>query len=258
MIARPIFISAVAFGLFLASVILWGPKRDHIAVVSDPRLVEVFEHGGFESPIPIVLQVPQEFRYGSSVGRQKTWGISILTFYPSFTSPRDPANIPYNIDSGCKGYCNGRILISVGNHIGNVAYNHSASSIDLISEVRIKDYERKSPNKRVLDLEAQFGFDRVFDVELISRDSRPDPEHSWIMRHLLRSSRDKASYDLVASCSMSTPYHACEVFFPLACNPGIRVEVNGWLYEYLRDVWELQRRVDQFISAMVKQPKCEF
>jgi hypothetical protein len=65
-----------------------------VAVAADSDVIELYEYTGkylLASPPPdlrpILLEVPQGFRYGSTRGVSRTWEVQILTYYPGFGSP---------------------------------------------------------------------------------------------------------------------------------------------------------------------------
>src|SRR5947207_2798495 len=71
---------------------------------AEPETIEIYEPDGthsLDAPSqdmqPIVLQVPGKFRYGSSKGNSRNWGLNVLTYYPSFTSPEDPENAKFSL-----------------------------------------------------------------------------------------------------------------------------------------------------------------
>jgi hypothetical protein len=75
--------------------------------------VEIHQVGERYQAPTIVLRIPQQFRFRSSIGQTQSLGINLITFYPDFTSLADPRNYPYG--SGCIGYCNGQMMISIAN-----------------------------------------------------------------------------------------------------------------------------------------------
>jgi hypothetical protein len=103
---------------------------------ADSQTVEIYEYGGDRSPVAVVLRLPPEFRYGQSVGAQKSLGLNILTFYPSLTSVRDPANAAYGLH--CAGFCNGRILISIEYHPSLLTRHLGPSTADALARGAIK------------------------------------------------------------------------------------------------------------------------
>lgn len=211
-------------------------------------LVEIYSRGMPSAP-SILLEIPHKFRYRSSIGAEKTSGVNILTYYPSFTSLADWENFGQSL-RGCVGYCNGRILISITNIITGITSDNFINKPTARSRGFFEYYHSKDPHVRIVDLAPQFGFDLVFD--------KLSGQHfGFKNRYLLRSSADKSSYELAADCSMDTPYHVCTLAFSLSCNPAIAIEIDGWKYEYMDKALDLQRDVDRFISAMVKQPECE-
>jgi hypothetical protein len=226
---------------------------------TDNGLVEIYEYTGEKSPTPIVLQVPKEFRYGSSAGQTRSWGINILTYYPSLSSPRDPANASYGLN--CVGFCNGRILVAIA-YAPTVLTRHIASSAtDAEAQNFLRYFHGPGPgNVHVTDLAPEFGFDEVFE-----RTIEPLPGNKSIIpgnpprvdRYLLKFAPDAVHYGAYAHCSMSTKVQTCEIRFSLDCDPAISVAVIGWPFARMDDASEIHRRVEQFVAAMVKQPKCD-
>lgn len=217
-------------------------------VPTDAGLVEIVEVGEDRHSPPIVLRIPQEFRFRSSVGQVKTNGINLITFYPAFTSLADQPNRQYALD--CIGDCNGQIMIS----IENVPTSWSGTRSNRFFETgygAMKDHKPKYSSVRVEELQPQFGFDRVFD-EVGTIGTQPS-----VTRYLLKPKSKTFATDLTATCSMSTPYHICQLYFSLACAPTVDIKITGWAYERFAEALELQRRVDQFVTAMLVEPNCD-
>lgn len=252
-----LIVCAIVFGL-LAINGFSGRLSRGIATESNKNgIVEIYEHGGDQSPIPITLQIPEDFRYGSSVGQQKSWGINILTFYPSLTSPKDPANAPYGLQ--CVGFCNGRILISIEYRPSILSRRTAQSTADAGALGVLRFNHQPGPwNVHVVDLEPQFGFDEVFDhtIEALpGAKTSVSQNKPRVDRYLLRHSSDKTHYDSYAHCSMSTTVQGCEINFSLNCNPAISVAVGGWPFQRMDEASEIQRRVGRFVAAMVRESK---
>jgi len=206
-----------------------------------------------------VLEVPQEFRYGSSAGQTRAWSLNILTFYPSLTSQRDPANASYGLY--CVGFCNGRILISIEYWPSVPTHHRGQSAGDAGAHGILRhNHEESSTNVHVVDLKSEFGFDQAFEK---TTDTPPGGKSttpansSRIDRYLLKLAPHRVHYDAYAHCSMSTPIHGCEIYSSLTCNPAVRISVNGWLLERMSEASEIQNRVAQFVAAMVKEPECK-
>lgn len=234
----------VVLVLFSAIGLYWlRVTKEQANESADSGIEELYERNKTLSPNPVVIQIPREFRYEGRAGRTGKWKddkrseTSLFTFYPSFTSPRDPANVAQGLEYCNVGYC-GAISLTVKNVKLSLRDGQFSNYADVTASIIFK-YSTTRP------VDAKFGFDEVFD------ETRPTGH-----RFLLKSSSDKASYDLVAECSMGTTIHICKLSFSLACNPAIGVEVNWWLYEHMDEALELRRRVDEFVSSMVKEPKC--
>ncbi len=138
----------------------------------EARLIEIYEHWGnftLASPPPemkpIVLQVPEAFRYGSSKGATRNWGLNLLTYYPTFTSPQAPENTSFGLN--CKGDCNGRILVAIENRahsIGSPRSHNSPNMGDYIARVELENLVPIGGTKR--DLGPQHGFDNGYEVRI--------------------------------------------------------------------------------------------
>lgn len=212
---------------------------------ADSGIEELYERDKALSPNPVVIQIPREFRYYGREERTGKWKdykrseTSLSTFYPSFTTPRDPANVAQGLEHCIIGYCGGHMSLTVKNVKLALRDGQLSNYADVEASIIFMD-----SNTRPVD--AKFGFDETL--------------HNTVRlpgdRFLLKSSSDKASYDLVAKCYMGTTNHVCTLSFSLACNPAIGVEVKWWLYEHMDEALELRRHVDEFVSSMVKEPKC--
>ncbi len=228
----------------------WTVHRYLAAEAADDGIVELYDRDKEASPNPIVIQVPPRFRYQSRDGRTGRWKdykhqeTSLRTFYPSFSSPRDPVNVARGFQHGCIGYCEGEINITIGNIKLPLGTGKSSNYAEVVAGRRASWPGGMQPAA------AQFGFAQAFD-ETFASNGRQTGKRIFLM-----SSNDAARYSLVAECSMQTPNHICSLFFSLACNPDIGIEVGSWYYEHLDEALEIHRRVDAFVSSMVKEPKC--
>jgi hypothetical protein len=75
--------------------------------------VQIFEVGEDRHSPPMITRIPEKFRFRSSVGATRAYGINIITSYPDFESIADLTNRAYGVD--CVGYCNGQMMISIDN-----------------------------------------------------------------------------------------------------------------------------------------------
>lgn len=221
--------------------------------------VEIYPNDLGHELRPLVMRIPERFRYGSSVGAQKSKGINIITFYPSFTGSEEPQNAPYNVASGCVGFCNGRILISVaylgreflsGSYSG-VADSTAAAWLEWHHELYYPGGNPRPSYIHVIERESQFGFERVFD-EIDERDAK----RKRIDRYMMRFAEGRNHYDLVTHCAVSAAYQGCELQFSLACDPTVAVKVVSWPYDKMEEVERVRFQVDKFISGMVRNSDC--
>lgn len=207
---------------------------------------------------PITLDVPHKFRYGSSKGKLRDWGVNILTFYPGLTSPSDPENVKFGLD--CVGICNGRILVAVRNRTHSVGEFGSPNMGDFIAHAAIRwnltpPYP---PNVHVAKLGPRDGFDDVFEVttRLLDSQGRVLSKIARTEQFYFRRADHGGDYDLAATCDVSSERTTCTLHFSLLCDPRVYVSVNGLNGSYLPMATDIKGRVDRFVSAMVKEPMC--
>jgi hypothetical protein len=233
---------------------------------SETKTIEIYEQYGtytLDAPPPemhpIILAVPAQFLYGSSKEGSRNWGVNILTYYPSFTSPQDTPNADFGLK--CIGICNGQILISVQNR------KHSISSVspnmgDFIARTEFKWSKTPPypPNVQVRDIEPPVGFDEAFERVTNAKASPTGDkvrESALITRTYLRKA-DSEHYDLTAICNVNQVKTSCILHFSLGCNPAIYVSINGVDGSYLPVAADIQEKAVRFISAMIKKPPCSY
>jgi hypothetical protein len=211
---------------------------------TDGDTVEIHQGGDRYQAPTIVLRIPQQFRFRSSIGQTQSLGINLITFYPDFTSLADPRNYAYG--SGCIGYCNGQMMVS----IENVPADWSASLQKRLFDEGylggLTDHKPTSFGMEVDDINPILGFDKVFDQRLVD---------IYRTRILLKEEGDNKLAPLSAECSMKTTVQVCELFFTLKCAPVVDIKII-WPYDHLSEAFQLQKRVDDFVSAMLVQPQC--
>lgn len=220
--------------------------------------VEIYEHWAqytLAAPPPeihpVLLQIPKAFRYGSSKEATRNWGLNLLTYYPSFTSPRAPQNASFGLD--CKGDCNGRMLVSIESR------THSIRSIDRFNSPNMGDYIARVDLQRLVpigstktDLGPQSGFDSGYEVRIPASNGVGDRTE----QHLFRLSEDRVHYDLAADCSINQFAKTCTLHFSLKCNPAIYVQVVAIDMKHFDEFMDVVQKADQFVTAMVREPSC--
>jgi hypothetical protein len=203
---------------------------------------------------PIVLNIPARFLYGlSAVAPRRAWGVNLLTYYPSFTSPSDPENAPYGL--ACVGICDGQILISIGNRTHGITPD-APSAADFIAHAQLKwlrDPAHAPPNAQIRDLIPTSPFDEAFERTLTSLHGPPTKQ---IDRVYMRRSKTRGYYDLVATCNTNPSRTTCILHFSLTCSPATYVTVNGLDGSYLARAADIQEKTDRFLSAMIRTPAC--
>jgi hypothetical protein len=142
-----VLLRSIAVSIVLATVCA-SLNTVPLASADGASLIEIYEHIGdftLAAPPPdmkpITLQAPEAFRYGSSKGVVRNWGLNLLTYYPSFTSPEAPENRPFGLS--CAGDCNGRILISIENWSHEISNPRGLNSPNMGDNVRIAALTRK-------------------------------------------------------------------------------------------------------------------
>ena len=230
-----------------------------VAVADETGLIEIYEHWNtytLDAPPseekPIVLQVPEPFRYGSSKGATRNWGLNLLTFYPSFTSPQAPENAAFGV--GCRGDCNGRILIAI-NYAKHAINNPNGLNSPNMGDAEAKMRLEKSlvpEGSSVRDLGSQYGFTRGYEVRI----PKSNIVGEEIEQYLFRLSADEVNYDLSSDCSINKFARTCTLHFSLKCNPAIYVQVVAIDMKYIGEFMDVVRRTDQFVTSMVRIPAC--
>jgi hypothetical protein len=230
-----------------------------VLAAAEPPAIEIYEHrDGYtlDAPPPemhpIVLSVPKDLLYGSKVAL-RNFGISILTYYPNFTSPNDPNNVDFGL--ACVGICNGRILISIENRPHSISTN-SPNMADYIAraELRWSKTPPYPPNVHVTDLSSKVnGFDEAFER---TTSTLVDQKIVLTQRTYLKKDADGVHYNLAAVCDVTDRKIGCILHFSLTCNAGIYVSVRGVDGSYLDQAEDIKEKTDHFISTMVRKPFC--
>jgi hypothetical protein len=237
-----------------------GGTLSATAQTDGPGVIEIYEHYDhytLDAPPPdkkpIILKVPEEFRYGGSKGATRNWGLNLLTFYPSFTSPRAPENTKFA--SHCIGICNGQVLIAIENRthsINSPIHYNSPNMGDYIAHANIKWNRNFPSSQKLTELGPQDGFTSGFEIA----DIIPG-QLSTTRKYFFRLSPDKVHYDLTAECNTNQYGTHCTLHFSLSCNPAIYVSVNGIGGSYLQYASDIQEKTDKFVSSMVISPACK-
>lgn len=221
---------------------------------------------------PIILKLPEKFRASISKGAVRDWGAYILTYYPSFTSPRDPENAKYGLS--CVGYCNGQILVSIENigrnAPGSINPKAQFQTDYLARYVLGEKNERKYPQFAIphildTDLPPQAGFDIVFE-ELNTADD--DAKHirpscyKQIERFYIHKNKKFNYFDFFVQCQVPSgdnhfEQFLCELHFTLACNPAVYVKVSIVGEQIVPELLNIRAEVEQFVSGMIVKPECK-
>ncbi|HKU63745.1 MAG TPA: hypothetical protein VJQ06_01680 [Rhizomicrobium sp.] len=203
---------------------------------------------------PAVFMVPQEFRWGSTRNvaqmNYHAWGIQILTYYPSFSSPAAPQNKDFGLD--CIGYCNGRILIYISYNpqmlragIANTAdatVHGELENKNFITGLHLSNVTYK-------DLSPRGPFDGGFEHIAMVRGAQP-PKIGLDDQVLWRKA-ESGHYDLVAKCAPDAPNPLCHLIFSSSCNPAISVQVSVGMRDIDRAA-DIKDKTDAFLLPMIK------
>src|SRR5260221_9181435 len=96
----PILGEYLSSNLFRLLILAFVFSSSRFSGAAEPRTIEIYENHGtysLDAPPPdmrpVVLSIPDQFLYGSGgAAPKRNWGVNVLTYYPNFTSPRDPSN----------------------------------------------------------------------------------------------------------------------------------------------------------------------
>ncbi len=195
---------------------------------------------------PLVLRIPEGFRFGSSILAPRDWGVTILTYYPSFTSPLDPANAKYG--GSCAGSCNGRILIYVENREHGLAAWPNIADFIAHNTTKLLLTPPYPANVTVRTIEPVAGYDEGFE-----RTTYRGPHIiGRVERFYFHKTADKSSYDLTAECD-----GMCTLHFSLRCDPRGFISVFPLDSGRLPLSKDIEQKTDRCISAMVEDSRCK-
>lgn len=250
--------------------ILGIPSIDHhttlpLPAQNDPALldrpeqptVELYDNTlGQADSHPILLLIPEKYRYGSSKTITKSWGINILTYYPSFSAPSEPENKSFGLN--CAGFCNGRILISLQNRFSALNGTRLSTADFLVTMMTQAYHDNQPSNVDIFDNIQTLGFDHVFTRVVHPKDINgliPDAS-THVDKYLYHKVSPDTGYDLFIHCSMSTPVHVCDIHFSSSCINILSIEVSGIPFEQVKDAFDIYKKVDQFISSLLPKSHC--
>lgn len=248
------------FSLFSLTASIFLPSNNPHAAESG--IIEIYESYGtytLASPPakmqPIVLRIPAAFLYGSSKIGGRNWGVNLLTYYPTFSSPSGPENASFGLR--CAGICNGRVLISVQNRTHSISQTIPNMG-DFIARAQFKWLKTPPypPNVRVRDIDPVEGFDEGFERTTFEMHDVVQEKPAQIERVYLHRASDRSYYDLTATCGVNSYGTTCILHFSLRCNPAVYVTVNGLAGSYLGRAADIKEKTDLFISKMVTEPSC--
>jgi hypothetical protein len=247
---RIFFHGAIILVVGIGATVGW----QYAAASGDDGLIEIYQDNGkysLDAPPPdwppIVLNVPADFRFGGSKKKTRDWGVNILTYYPQLTSAKAPENSGFGV--GCRGDCNGRILVSVENVTHGAAREFGMA--DVVARSYIKNFLHIGGAQPKV-LPAQHGFDSGYEVDI--------PAGGGVGKqsilYYLHFGPDRAHYDLFANCEVNQFARTCVLHFASWCSSTIYIQVVAIDMIHIDDFLDVKEKVDGFISSMVQQPAC--
>ena len=246
--------------------------EDGVIEIYDRDILHTLDDPPTDVP-PIVLKLPEKFRVFTSKGVVRDWEAYLMTYYPSFTSPRDPENVNYGLS--CVGSCNGQILISIEN-VGRNAPGSANPKARFLTDLLVRgvlsdkydwaiETQMALSNVLYTDLPPQAGFDTVIEKMLTSakdaRDLQPGT-YKHIDRFYAHKNKKLDYFDFLVECHIPSGDNNFEQFmcrfnFLLECNPGAYVNVSGIRGEKLIDFFKMKLEIDRFVSNMIVKPECK-
>jgi len=223
-------------------------------------LIEIYENWGaytLNAPPPemqpIVLQVPDAFRYSSIKLATRNFGVNILTYYPNFTSPKAPENSAYSLER-CTGDCNGRVLIAINNSAHAIHHPELGDGFDaqnMGDYLMHVSHRYPVPNgSAVTEFGPQYGFDGGIEV-------RMPPGNGNTNRYMARLSGDRIHYDLFADCTINKFARTCTLHFSLKCNPSVYIQVVAIDMVHINEFMNVVDKADRFVTSMMRYPVCK-
>lgn len=231
----------------------------HASLADDTITVNLYESYGvytLDAPPPemrpIVLAVPTAFLYRPDAKTTRAWGVNLLTYYPTFTSTKDPENAHFGLE--CIGVCNGRILVSVANRTHSITPS-SPNMGNFIAKARLKWWQPPfmPPNAQTRTLRSVEPFDQAFEQALFN----PDGTVGEVERIYMHRPKIEGPYDLTATCVVKSTRTTCTLHFSLTCNPTVYLSVNGIDGSYLSRSIDIREKTDRFVSAMIRDSNCK-
>lgn len=231
----------------------------YASLADDVVTVNLYESYGvynLDSPPPemrpIVLAIPSAFLFGSDANNTRAWGVNLLTYYPTFTSTKDPENAHFGLE--CIGICNGRILVSVANRTHSITPS-SPNMGDFIAKARLKWWQPPfmPSNAQTRTLPPVEPFAQGFEQALFN----PDGTVGEVERIYVHRPKIEGPYDLTATCVVNSPRTTCTLHFSLTCNPTVYLSINGIDGSYLSRSTDIREKTDRFVSAMIRDPNCK-
>jgi hypothetical protein len=227
---------------------------------TDGDLLQIYEYRNtytLDSPPlemkPIILRVPEKFRYGSSRGATRAWGLNILTFYPSFTSPSEPENAKFG--EHCTGDCNGRMLISIENEATEIHNPRFTNGIgypnmgDAVAHIWLK--RPLIPiGSNVSNIDGIYGFTKGYQVTIHNGNNE---QRNLYLFHM---DDNHTYYDATAICSVNKYAKTCTLHFSSSCNPAIYIQDVAFDMKYVLEWRDIKKKTDAFVNEMVRFPVC--
>jgi len=219
--------------------------------------IELYEHWkvyALDSPpadaVPIILQIPEQFKSEAFHNITRNWGVNFLIYYPSFKNAQPSGGHDYVVTCGV------RILVSIENHTHTIHHPELTQGVDypnmgdFIARVRLKN-PIVPINSTINELGQRFGFNQGYEVAQHTNDNIINQSRQYLFH-----GSENNNYDVAAECNINKFAQTCSIHFSASCNPSIYVHISGVEMNYM-NIWrEYVSNVDKFVSDMVKDHEC--
>lgn len=249
---------AAVFGLILA-IYGSGVVKRQIAEANDDGVRNLIDYPQETSSQLVVIKIPAKFRYQS---RERSEYLkaqaNINTYYPSFTNPSD-----FPRDFGKDSVRIAVINVSAQLVSANAPTYAELSVQRLFTQAVKFQQDLSTAEPQFTPLEHRYGFDIVYydknyrEGGLMFAEDSPSQHSIRLGKRLLLKTDPHGKYSVLAvECSRNYG-RSCTFFFSLRCDPKIGIEAFFPHDEPVEQALEVQRRIDEFLTPMIEQPKCQ-
>jgi hypothetical protein len=141
-------------------------------------------------------------------------------------------------------WCGGRFEVTIRNVALTERNGNYPSYADAMADQVSRDAACSGGCKA--PVEPRYGFNEEFKAKGVLAD-----------RFFFERTPGTDFYDLVAECDTKSVMHFCKLHFSLGYERRIGVEVAYWPYERMQEAKDLHRRIEEFVTPMVQEPRCQ-